>query len=282
MGTDGEIISMAKTKADKTMAFNREMYGEVIRDYRTMKDMTQAQLAAKLATTKNTVSNWENGFSRPDVNVIPDLCKALGLSLAAFFQKRSEEKVITPAERLHLRRYSSLELKDRNTVDALTEYLFGVQEAAMRERCMESFVSIFHNDNMAAAGTLNMLDDSVSGESVFIRRDAITERADEIITVTGDSMEPTYYAGDDLLIEHTETLSVGEIGIFIINGEGFVKEYRGNGVYSHNEAEYPFRKFCEGDDVRVIGRVLGKVEKSQRPTKDEAKILNELSLDGSF
>jgi signal peptidase I len=34
----------------------------------------------------------------------------------------------------------------------------------------------------------------------------------EIITVTGDSMEPTFHDGDDLLVEHTKELSPGEIG----------------------------------------------------------------------
>ena len=61
-----------------------------------------------------------------------------------------------------------------------------------------------------------------------------------------------------------------------------VKEYRANGVYSHNEAKYPFRKFCSGDDVRIVGRVLGKVTKAHRPTREESIVLDELLHDGAF
>ena len=165
---------------------------------------------------------------------------------------------------------------DRAAVDALTETLVSLADTELRKRCQADFVYIFHNDNVAAAGTLNYLGDDATGEEEPLRRDYYTERADEIITVDGDSMEPTFRDGDDLLIEHTETLSYGEIGIIIINGEGFVKEYRENGVYSHNAENYPFRKFLPGDNVRIVGRVLGKVSRQQRPTKKESAVLDEI------
>ena len=62
--------------------------------------------------------------------------------------------------------------------------------------------------------------------------------------------------------------------------EGFVKEYRENGVYSHNAKSYPFRKFLPGDNVHIVGRVLGKVTKRHLPTREEAVMLDELRHDG--
>lgn len=189
---------------------------------------------------------------------------------------RGDTNQMTPHERLHMENYILLSEHDRAAVDALTDALVSLADTELRKRCEEGFIYIFHNDNVAAAGYLNYLGDDASGEEEPIRRDRITEQADEIITVDGDSMEPTFHDGDDLLIEHTETLSPGEIGIIIINGEGFVKEYRENGVYSHNEESYPFRRFQPGDNVRIVGRVLGKVSADQRPTKKEAAALDEI------
>lgn len=279
---DKKIVSLAEAKTQKTAAFNRTTYGEVIRANRIKMGLSQPDLAAILGTSKNYVSNWEVGRTRPDMNMIPAICRAIGISIAEFFGGHSELDDLSPEQRAHIRSYSLLNTRDQAAVNALTDHLLNMEDTEFRQRCQAGFAHIFHNENLAAAGSMNMLGDTVDGEKEFIRLDEITERADEIITVTGDSMEPTLHAGDDLLIEHTETLEPGEIGIFVINGEGFVKEYRSNGVYSHNEAKYPFRKFCSGDDVRIVGRVLGKVTKAHRPTREESIVLDELLHDGVF
>lgn len=283
MADEGKkIVRMEKARAEKVAAFNRETYGEVIRASRLRRELSQPQLAALLNTSKNYVSNWEHGRARPDMNIIPQLCAALGIRIAEFFGVQGEIDQLTPEQRAHIERYAQLNARDQATVNALTDSLLRMEDEEFRRHCQEAFVYLFHNSNMAAAGSLNVLGDIVDGECEFIRRDAESACADEIITVTGDSMEPTFYAGDDLLIEHTETLEPGEIGIFVINGEGFVKEYREGGVYSHNEAAYPFRRFYPGDDVRVVGRVLGKVTREQRPTHEEAVVLEELRREGAF
>ena len=277
---DKKLVRFPSAKAENTADFNRATYGEVIRSNRIRRGLSQPQLADLLHTSKNYVSNWEVGRTRPDMNMIPALCDALQITISQFFGIPGSISELSFEEQQHMRSYVELNARDRLTVDNLTDSLLAMEDDELRERCREEFLIIFHNDNMAAAGTLNYLGDDADGEQEFIRRDAISEQADEIITVTGDSMEPTYHDGDDLLIEHTETLEPGEIGIIVINGEGFVKEYRENGVYSHNAKAYPFRKFLPGDSVHIVGRVLGKVSKRHLPTKEEAVMLDELRRDG--
>jgi repressor LexA len=279
---DRKLISFPKTKAEATAEFNRSTYGEVIRANRIRLGLSQPQLADMIHTSKNYVSNWEVGRTRPDMNIIPALCEALQITISQFFGVPGSIGELSYDEQKHMRSYAELNARDRLTVDNLTDSLLAMEDDELRERCKAEFLTIFHNENMAAAGSLNYLGDEADGEPEFVRRDAISERADEIITVTGNSMEPTFYAGDDLLIEHTDTLEPGEIGIIVINGEGFVKEYRENGVYSHNAKEYPFRRFLPGDNVHIVGRVLGKVSKRHLPTKQEAAILDELRRDGQF
>lgn len=280
-GRNTKVSELSKAKAEKTAAFNRAAYGEIIRANRIRMGLSQPQLAAILRTSKNYVSNWEVGRTRPDMNIIPALCAAIGIRIPEFFGVRGEEGDLTPAQRAHLRSYSLLTSRDQATVNALTEHLLDTADRELREKCLQNFLPLFHNENLAAAGSLNQLGDSVDGETEFIRRDAASERADEIVTVTGDSMEPTFRAGDDLLIQHCRVLEPGEIGILVINGEGFVKEYRKNGVHSHNAA-YPFRKFCPDDDVRIVGRVLGRVTGAHRPTREEQTMLDELRREGSI
>ena len=280
--SDDRIVDIAKAKAEQTVAFNRATYGEVIRASRIRQGLSQPQLAAILHTSKNYVSNWEIGKARPDMNILPALCDALRISLEEFFGNRTGYASLTYEQQQFMQAYIGLNDRDRRIVEDLAESLSNMEYRELRERCRSIFTNIFHNDNVAAAGTFNDLGEDAEGEDEFIRLSDLSERADEIITVTGDSMEPTFHAGDDLLIEHTETLRPGEIGIFIINGEGFVKEYRENGVYSHNAKAYPFRKFLPDDNVRIVGRVLGKITEKDRPTKAEAAMLDELRREGKI
>ena len=55
--------------------------GDNIRQYRKLRGMTQAALAAKLYLSPQNISKWENGQSSPDINNLCLLCEALGVSV---------------------------------------------------------------------------------------------------------------------------------------------------------------------------------------------------------
>jgi SOS-response transcriptional repressor LexA len=50
----------------------------------------------------------------------------------------------------------------------------------------------------------------------------------------------------------------GEIGVFIAGDNGYIKEYRKDGLHSHNP-DYARIIFNENEEVHCIGKVLGKV-----------------------
>ncbi len=81
--------------------------------------------------------------------------------------------------------------------------------------------------------------------------------ADFIIGVNGDSMEPTYKDGDLVYVEKKQIIEIGEIGVFILNNECFIKEAGEDGLISHNK-KYDLIPGTE--KIQCIGKVLGKVE----------------------
>ena len=110
----------------------------------------------------------------------------------------------------------------------------------------------------AGAGTGVYLDESRT-EPLKIVHTNIADRANYAIRVSGDSMEPKFHDGDIVLVETCPSINIGEIGIFIVNGEGFIKQYDGNTLISLN----PKRKnihLQEDDTVFCRGRVLGIAE----------------------
>lgn len=65
------------------MNLNLTAIGMFIQNARKSFNMTQAELAAKLNVSPQSVSNWERGESVPDVAVLPDLAGVLHCSVDA-------------------------------------------------------------------------------------------------------------------------------------------------------------------------------------------------------
>ena len=61
------------------------MIGEQIAKYRKQKKLTQEQLGEALGVSNRTVSKWEAGTSQPGVDAIPDVARALGITLDMLF-----------------------------------------------------------------------------------------------------------------------------------------------------------------------------------------------------
>ena len=56
--------------------------GKTIKDLREKKHLTQRQLAQQINVSDKAVSKWETGKGFPDIGIIEDLAKALGVSIA--------------------------------------------------------------------------------------------------------------------------------------------------------------------------------------------------------
>lgn len=55
-------------------------YYERIRALREDKDLNQTELAKAIHSTQKTISNWEKGYSEPNIEMIKELCKFFDVS----------------------------------------------------------------------------------------------------------------------------------------------------------------------------------------------------------
>ncbi|HFU4463194.1 TPA: helix-turn-helix domain-containing protein [Streptococcus suis] len=81
------------------------------------------------------------------------------------------------------------------------------------------------------------------------------QQYDTIAQVVGNSMAPTIQDGDYLFIRLTPDIPLNSIGIFSINGENFVKKFKGSYLQSLNP-DYDDIYLTEEDDIRPIGIVI--------------------------
>ena len=277
----GNLISLADARSEKTADFNKARYGELIRSCRKKEDLTQADLANKLGIPKTYVGHWEAGRSRPDLNLIPGLCNALGISLSYFFDAPESEDALTDKERHFMEGYRKVDTRDRMILDSTLETMITLKEEALWDYCRKNFFVIDHNYQTAAAGSGTNLEDETETYQMFIRVNQNARRADEIVAISGSSMEPMFHHGQDVYVEHTPDLEIGEIGLFIVNGNGYIKQLQDGYLHSLNP-EYDDIQLDESDTTRIVGRVLGAVDKDDYPNDDELKILQELDRENAF
>ena len=110
----------------------------------------------------------------------------------------------------------------------------------------------------ASAGAGSYLFDDTPVEYINVPKTDTTSAADYILEVRGDSMEPKFYDGDCVLIQQAERIYEGQIGIFILNGESYIKKMGKGELISLNSAYSPIR-LHEYDDIRCAGRVLDRI-----------------------
>ena len=239
-----------------------------IRQRRLALGLEQKELAARLGVHKNTVSSWETGRTRPDVTLLPALCRALGLSPYALLSMEEPKPLCTPGEERLLGSYRALSAPFQAHAEAM---LVSLAKAA-RALPVPALRALPFQSVRLAAGADAAIRDIAEAETLYLHDAPLLQRADSVYKVNGDSMEPTYRDGDLVLVERIPdgaALRFGEIGAFAVGNECYIKEYRADGLHSHN-AGYGVMRFDGDAAVYLIGRVLGVVEPELLATPEEA------------
>lgn len=260
---------MSKPEMKETGMLNAAgiSYAEIIRSRRRMKGLSQEDLGSRVSVRKNAVGAWESGRSRPDLSSIPVICETLGISLEEFFGVPVMRETDTPEE--FTDRYAALTDYHRQIVLKQMDTLLEMQKPAVIAK--RKMIRLFRNNLSACAGPSYAIGDT-NGEEIWIEETPLTAQADEIIRVSGDSMEPEFHDGDQVLVHHTSSVRPGEIGIFTNGDAGYIKVYQKDGLHSLNPA-YPTMSFGDGDEVRCIGKVLGIAGKELFARRNEIQDL---------
>jgi transcriptional regulator with XRE-family HTH domain len=226
--------------------------GKTIAKHRKEHKIKQSELALKLEyydifVKPNTVSAWESGLSIPNSKQLLAICEILNIYdiYTEFvnpnpinpFRNLNEIGVAKVMDYIHLLEKSG----EYKTADIIPIHI-------LRER------KVFYTT--VSAGTGSFLD----GEDyeMYTSPD-IPEEASFGVYVSGDSMEPRYHNEELIWIEQTEQLEDGEIGIFYLDGNAYVKKFQNNenGTYlvSLNKKYDPI-PVTENNSFKIFGRVL--------------------------
>ena len=227
----------------------KKTVGEILTGLRKEKKYLQKDVAAKLAAhgfnvTAKTIYNWEKGISQPSIPQFLSLCDIFGI-----------DDVLWQFSGIRKGPYAGLNQEGRKKAREFIDLLFRIDEYRDEpEDSRQASRLLRLYDLPASAGSGTFLDE---GASRMIEVPAyVPSDADFALRVSGDSMEPLLLDGQLIYVKVQPTLEVGEIGVFGLNGDSYVKMLGHNELLSVNPGYDPI-KISEFDTVHIFGKVVG-------------------------
>ena len=228
----------------------------------SQKKIPQKEFAASIGVNEKTVSAWKKNGSLPPADKISKISDCLGISVSFLLdgeEKKSSSLNLSDDEKELLFYYKKMSIENRALVRGEAKALSGALEKPLDESKNTIFIETYLLP--VSAGTGIYLD-NCDREMLEVEENALTHEANFALRVSGDSMEPDFKNGDVLLIRSQPTVEIGEIGIFILDGEGFVKEFGGDCLISHNK-KYENIKLEQYNEIYCRGLVLGVLDDEQ-------------------
>ena len=253
----------------------RPRFGSLLRAARIRKNLSQDELAGIMGVSRYTIINWEADKNRPDVDTFLQLCAALGLSLRDLFP---EESGLSRLERSVVENLRLLKPQTRELVKAMVFAMAEAAQSAHAGSLRESVKVVSLYSGSLAAGTAGggsyFAEEPAS--PFFLRVSDRTAKADAVIRISGRSMEPVYHDGDYVYFQYAASAGPGEDAVVAWAGQQYVKRISEDGTLYSINPDYPFAYDGCGDDIRIMGRVLGIVSTVDRAGKDDLPLLEEL------
>lgn len=225
----------------------------IISKYRSLR-----QFALDIDMPYSTIDTMlKKGIGKAGVLNVIKICNELGIDTDALADGYIKEKTVsdipmTVSEINHIKKYRSLSEYDKETVNGLVNRLSDKPTEFVQ--LMPPIIVPYYG-KVASAGTGQFVFDDIPPEMIEIENCMDNMHVNFAIGVNGDSMEPTYSDGDTLLVKKQDSINIGEIGIFMIDGEAFVKELGDGVLISHNK-DYEDKKINE--NTVCLGKVIGK------------------------
>ena len=216
-----------------------------------------------LHLSSSKVTAWKNG-SIPKYEILNTIAGYFNVSVGTLFDgiKDSSTDQLTADEQKLLQYFKKLSDKSKGIVLGRAEQLAELETPVAKEPEPEQeqeTIFIEYSTLKVSAGTGEPLIDDTYHDFLKVKRNDLTEEANFAVQISGNSMLPRFKDKEWVLVRSQPDVEIGEIGIFIIDGNGYIKERAADRLVSINP-EYDDIFFKENQDIKCKGLVIGTLE----------------------
>ncbi len=246
------------------------MIGDTLKRLRTKKGLTSEELCSKIGIKGGSYRNYERNDRKPDYDTLVKLADFYNVSTDYLLGRPTAQPPTDALERLFteksfsaleeelLRKYMELPHEARQ---AVVRFINDATAKALQRKngtAPQKLLVMKRSLHKVSAGTGYDLNDSDAWETVTVKDTDDSRKADFLLEIEGDSMETTFHDGETVCVQQTPCVEVGEIGVFWVDGCGYIKELGNGCLISHNSSYDPIP--LQGTENRCIGRVLGTAD----------------------
>lgn len=225
---------------------------DIIIDLCNQKGWSLSEFARKLDLPKSSISRYFNKSRQLPLNKINLFSDVLGVSseyLLGIQTSKSEKQTHNDL----LKVYNRLNEDRQNNV-----YRFAINQLNEQRGKSNDKVAYIVRGRQSAAGSMIHVDD-VDAEMGVLPSSIVPNGANELVQITGDSMEPIIKKGSEVYLRYQPTVEDGEIAIVRIEDDGVTCKYLyrdGKNIILKSENPEYEDIVVDAEKVSVIGKVL--------------------------
>lgn len=219
---------------------------DIIIDLCNQRGWSLSEFARKLDLPKSSISRYFNKSRQLPINKINLFADTLGVSSEYLLGIK-----ISNNDLLDI--YNKLDSKRQSKV-----YEFASHQLDEQMGIQEEKVVYLVRGRQSAAGSMIHVDD-VDAEMGVLPSSIVPNGANELVQITGDSMEPLIKKGSEVYLRYQPTVEDGEVAIVRIEDDGVTCKYLyrdGKNVILKSENPKYEDLIVDAEKVSVIGKVL--------------------------
>lgn len=238
--------------------------GEIIKEFRAANKLSMAKFAEMSNVSKAYISVLERN-KRPDtekpvipsIPVIKNVAEAMGMSFDDLFNMLEDNQVVSVVDDSVVNKISNIVYKLSNERQ---RKVYNYADDLMKEQdgIEEEKVVYLVSGRKSAAGSMIHVDD-VDANMGVLPSSIVPNGANELVQITGDSMEPIIKKGSEVYLRYQPTVEDGEIAIVRVEDEGVTCKYLfrdGKNIILKSENSKYDDIVVDANKISVIGKVL--------------------------
>lgn len=212
-------------------------FGQRLKNLRLERGYTQKELGSAIGVSVVAIRSWEKNSKKPAMDALLSLGRTLNVSMDTLMDFRIGDVsnsclVLSPTEKSLLKNYQLLDFHGRKVVDTICaielERVSSVRQRPEPKKIInieEARATRYmpHYTSPSAAGFSVPLDGA--DFSMMPVNDSVPDTADYAVDIQGNSMEPYIHDGDMVYVQKDAELSIGDVGIFCVDGAMYCKQY---------------------------------------------------------